>query len=357
MPERVTQRERGAVVGGRYELVALVGTGGMGEVWRAHDTRLRREVAVKLLGRSASDQPGARRRFVAEARAACVIHPHIVSVFDFGEEPTPYIVMELLDGRTLADDLARGPLSNDDVKIVGDHVLDALSRAHARGLLHRDLKPGNVLWAGPATWKVADFGIATSIPSGRDDDTTVPMFGTRGYVSPERAGGAPPSVADDLFAVGVLLQTAAGDDADDALRATIARAIAADPTQRFPTADAMRASLDADVTASSEPTRPTPTTPMPTTPMTATSVPRRPRRGLALVAFLFAVALATAGAVELGHRDHHAGASPPSSVATTIAPTTVAPVTTAAPPKPEPTAPPPAKKGHKHHHPPHGGGG
>jgi Protein kinase domain len=353
VPDNLTHCQRGVLIDQRYELVAVVGVGGMGEVWRAHDRRLGRTVAIKLLPAGVANRPGARRRLAAEARAACVNHPHVVAVYDFGDEPTPCIVMELLDGRTLADDLAQGPLTNAEARILGDQVLDALAAAHARGLLHRDLKPGNVLWAGPSTWKVADFGISASIPSSRADDTTVPMMGTHGYMSPERLTGAPPSVTDDLFAVGALLRAAAGDDADASLRATITRATSIRPADRFASAEEMRAALRGGAgDHAPEPTRVLPAVAAPVPP----TGHRRHGRGVAVLA----VALAVAGVFGLIEHGHDGGnATPPATTAgTTAPPTTVAPVTTAAPaPAPPPTkAPGPGQdpKGHKRHHPPHG---
>src|SRR5690242_1145035 len=129
-------------LGGRYVLGETLGSGGMAEVRAAHDDRLGRPVAVKLLRRELADQDEARRRFELEARAAAALsHPNIVGVFDVEEEDTrPYLVMERLPGRTLADEIARGPLDPDQVIELGLQVLSALEAAHAAGIVHRDVK-------------------------------------------------------------------------------------------------------------------------------------------------------------------------------------------------------------------------
>jgi eukaryotic-like serine/threonine-protein kinase len=148
------------VLGGRYELRGVLGRGGMAEVRDGWDTRLDRAVAIKLLYPMFSMQPDNRRRFEIEARAAAALnHPHIVAVHDSGEhDGTPYIVMERLSGRTLADVIARGPLPQPQVRSILDDVLSALAAAHAAGILHRDIKPGNILFTDSGVTKIADFG-------------------------------------------------------------------------------------------------------------------------------------------------------------------------------------------------------
>src|SRR5580765_5618202 len=129
---------------GPYEIVAPLGAGGMGEVYRAHDSRLGRDVAVKVLPAHLMENSEVRQRFEREARAVSSLnHPHICTLHDIGREgETDYIVMELVEGETLADRLARGPLSADQVLNLGAEIADALDKAHRAGIIHRDLKPG-----------------------------------------------------------------------------------------------------------------------------------------------------------------------------------------------------------------------
>ena len=188
----------------RYELRGLLGQGGMAEVHDGWDRRLNRAVAVKLLYPAVSSDAEARRRFEAEAKAAaCLSHPNIVAVYDRGEHRgTPFIVMERLPGRTLADEIAAGPMAPSRVRGVLDDVLSALESAHAAGIVHRDVKPGNVLVSQSHAMKVADFGIAKA--NGAAITATGQIVGTMAYMSPDRVAGAPASVADDLYAVGIV---------------------------------------------------------------------------------------------------------------------------------------------------------
>jgi serine/threonine-protein kinase len=260
------------VLGGRYQLRGVLGRGGMAEVRDGWDIRLDRPVAIKLLYPVFTMQPDNRMRFEVEARAAAALnHPHIVSIHDSGEHAgTPYIVMERLSGQTLADVIARGPLSQPQVRSIVDDVLSALSAAHAAGILHRDIKPANILFSTAGHTKVADFGIAKSAASVHT--LTGQIVGTMAYLSPDRIAGRPASVTDDLYAVGAVGYealtgrrafpqenlaelaraiaeggspplTALRPDADPALVAVIERAMARDPRWRFGSADEMRAAL------------------------------------------------------------------------------------------------------------------
>ncbi|MBW8826702.1 MAG: serine/threonine protein kinase [Acidobacteria bacterium] len=267
---------RGTIVEGRYELGPVIGTGGMGEVCRARDLRLGREVAVKLLRRDLAAQPEARRRFAEEAMAAARLnHPNVVAVYDSGEhDGDPYIVMECLPGRTLADDMAGGAMLDvERVRSVALGVLGALGAAHQLGIVHRDVKPGNVLLAGDGTPKVGDFGIAKTT-EGLDLTITGQLVGTPSYMAPERLAGAPATPASDLYAVGVLLYEAlagrkpfigdtplavahaitVGDppalselrpEVDGAFAAAVHRALARQPDDRFGAAHQMAAALAA----------------------------------------------------------------------------------------------------------------
>jgi eukaryotic-like serine/threonine-protein kinase len=264
---------------GRYELVEVVGRGGMGEVWAGRDLRLGRNVAVKLLGSHMASQPGVRERFESEARSAARLsHPNVVLVFDSGEhEGTPYLVMELLPGRTLADEVALGPLDPERVRRLGVEVLDALAASHQAGILHRDIKPGNVLLTAEGTAKVGDFGIAKSTESLNLTSTGM-IIGTAAYLAPERVAGRQATPQSDLYAVGVVLYEAltgekpfqadtpmgllraveahqaiplarARPGLDAALVATVERAMAGDPARRFSSAVAMGEALRRDSVA------------------------------------------------------------------------------------------------------------
>jgi serine/threonine-protein kinase len=190
------------VVAGRYRLEQRLSTTTMADVWLANDNVLEREVVVKLLAADA-DRP----RFEREARAAAALaHPNIVEVFDYGEdEGRPYMVLEYLPGGTLAERLPEGKALNDDeTRRVANDVAAGLAHAHENCVVHRDLKPGNVLFDSEARAKVADFSIARVV--GTDsltDEGTV--MGTAASISPEQVAGGEPTPATDVYAFGVLL--------------------------------------------------------------------------------------------------------------------------------------------------------
>src|SRR5438270_11824187 len=204
----------GVLIGDRYELGPLLRRGGMADVHAGLDRRLGRDVAIKLLRPDMAERDDVRLRFESEARAAARLsHPNAVSVFDTGEhEGQPYIVMERLPGRTLADVIAEGPVSVTWVVPVATGVLSALGAAHAVGIVHRDVKPGNILLAADGTAKIADFGIAKSaeMVSGATAGTvdltlTGQLIGTPAYLAPERLAGAPATFLSDLYSMGVVL--------------------------------------------------------------------------------------------------------------------------------------------------------
>ncbi|MFV8048862.1 serine/threonine-protein kinase [Mycobacterium sp. 48b] len=263
-----------AALGGRYELRGVLGRGGMAEVHDGWDTRLSRPVAIKLLYPSLAADEVTRRRFENEARAAAALnHPNIVAVHDSGEDHgTPYIVMERLPGPTLAEEIARGPLPADRVRWVLADLLRALTAAHDAGILHRDIKPGNVLITASGTAKLADFGIAKT--EGAAHTRVGMVFGTANYLSPQRITGRPAAPTDDLYALGVLgyealtrqLPFERGNpvatmravldeplmpigmlrpDVDPALVHVLERAMARDPAYRFADAAEMLAALHA----------------------------------------------------------------------------------------------------------------
>jgi serine/threonine protein kinase len=310
------------VLGGRYELRGVLGRGGMAEVRDGWDVRLDRPVAVKLLHPVFSTDADTRMRFEVEARAAASLnHPHIVSVHDSGEHAgMPYIVMERLSGRTLADVIAMGPMPQPQVRSILDDVLSALAAAHTVGILHRDIKPANILFSATGDIKVADFGIAKS--AGSAHTMTGQIVGTMAYLSPDRIAGRPASVADDLYAVGVVgYEALAGrrafpqenlvelarfiaegtppplatlrPDVDPALASAIERAMARDPAWRFGSADEMRAALAGRIDAPVRPPTRVLAAPLPD-PMTmvVASPPNRSRRWLVVAAAVFAVVIA-----------------------------------------------------------------
>ncbi|MBX6357552.1 MAG: protein kinase [Micromonosporaceae bacterium] len=204
----------GTTIGGRYELRAAVGTGGMGTVWRATDTLLRRDVAVKEVvlppGLAPSDRDAMYERTMREARAAAALsHPAVVQVYDVVTEGgRPWIVMELLDARSLADMVIEdGPLAPRAVAKIGIALLGALEVAHAAGVLHRDVKPANVLICSDGRCVLTDFGVAR-MPTDVQLTTPGMVLGSPHFISPERAMGGPFGPPSDLFSLGVTLYTA-----------------------------------------------------------------------------------------------------------------------------------------------------
>jgi len=198
----------------RYRIGAPLGTGGMATVYDAVDERLQRPVAVKVLRPDMAARLDVRARFESEARSAAQLtHPNVVAVFDSGEDDgTPFLVMERLPGETLADRIAGGPPDAGWVLRVAGDVLGALGAAHAAGIVHRDVKPGNILIAADGCAKVGDFGIAKSleVAASADLTSTNQLIGTPAYVAPERIAGQPATVRSDLYALGVVLYEALG---------------------------------------------------------------------------------------------------------------------------------------------------
>jgi tRNA A-37 threonylcarbamoyl transferase component Bud32 len=191
---------------GRYRLVRRIAAGGMGEVWEADDTVLGRRVALKVLVEELAADDRATRRFVREARAtARLAHPNVARVYDFGRDGgAPFLVMELLEGETLAGRLAAGPLPPAEAVRVAAAVADALDAAHQRGIVHRDVKPSNVMLTPGGDVKVMDFGIAAA--AGETHSTTGSgLYATIAYVSPERVAGEPATPASDVYSLGAVL--------------------------------------------------------------------------------------------------------------------------------------------------------
>ncbi len=270
---------------GSYEVLDRLGTGGMGVVYRARDTRLGRTVALKMLR---SDDPELLRRLDREARAASALnHPNIVQIYDVGEAASQagehYVVMEYVEGETLRPRLARGPLPIPELLDLGAQLADGLARAHRAGIVHRDLKPENLMVTPDGLLKILDFGLAKVLPAPLGDldakETLTrhgtqagTLLGTLEYMSPEQAAGRPVDSRTDQFAVGVILaEMATGRapfhrdtpaevlaavierepeplrrlraDAPPALEAVVTRCLRKDPGQRFARTDELAAEL------------------------------------------------------------------------------------------------------------------
>jgi non-specific serine/threonine protein kinase/serine/threonine-protein kinase len=263
------------VLAGRYRLDHLLGRGGMGAVWAGHDTVLNRPVAVKMLRDDLGpDTPRQRERLLAEARAAAAVrHPNLVSTFDaVTDDGTFALVMERLPGPSLADRLADGPLTTAEARTVALDVLGGLDAVHDAGLVHRDVKPANVLRSADGRWMLVDFGVAKNLLAGDHLTATGTTVGTPAYLAPEQLLGRPATPSADLWAVGVMLYEAlsgrlpfSGDtafaiaysvqtdspeplstvlpDADPAISGTVERALRKPTEDRFDSASAMAASL------------------------------------------------------------------------------------------------------------------
>ena len=225
---------------GPYEILSPIGAGGMGEVYRAKDTRLERTVAIKVLPQHRSSSPDVRQRFEREAKTISQLsHPHICAIYDVGREgETEYLVMEYLEGETLSDRLGKGALSLEQTLRLGTEIADALEAAHRQGIVHRDLKPGNVMLTKTGV-KLLDFGLAkvlapassasvlTALPTETPLTEEGTVLGTVQYMAPEQLEGKEADARTDIFALGcVLYEMAAGKRAfSGATRASLIGAI------------------------------------------------------------------------------------------------------------------------------------
>jgi serine/threonine protein kinase len=199
---------------GPYVIVDLLGAGGMGEVYRAKDTRLDRTVALKVLSRVMHQREEIRQRFEREARAISKLnHPHICTLHDIGrEDGIDYLVMECLEGETIETRLKRSPLSLTDVLRYGIQIANALDRAHRSGIVHRDLKPGNIMLTKDGA-KLLDFGLAKSQDAPALSDQTIPetltnegtILGTLPYMATEQLEGKQADTRTDIFSFGSVL--------------------------------------------------------------------------------------------------------------------------------------------------------
>src|SRR5712691_143263 len=209
---------------GPYEILSPLGAGGMGEVYKARDARLERTVAIKVLPPHRSSSPELRQRFEREAKTISQIsHPHICALYDVNREgETEYLVMEYLEGETLADRLGQGPLPVEQLLRYGIEIADALDKAHRQGVVHRDLKPGNVMLTKGGV-KLLDFGLAKFQAGGRDPATSSAsrlatemqasqpltergtVLGTFQYMAPEQLEGGEADARSDIFSFGAVL--------------------------------------------------------------------------------------------------------------------------------------------------------
>src|SRR5690606_22064396 len=213
---------------GRFEILSHLGAGGMGEVWLAADPTLERRVALKFPAARLLDERALRERLVREARAAAALeHPAVCRIFEMGEvDGRTFLVLEHLEGETLAARLERGPVPIEQSLAWGAAIAGALEEAHEKGLVHRDLKPANVMILATGQVKVMDFGLARPLPAaftragsvaeGRADGLTLDgtVLGTPGFMAPEQLEGLPADARSDLWALGcVLFQMLTGERA------------------------------------------------------------------------------------------------------------------------------------------------
>ena len=319
-----------ALLAGRYRLGHRLGRGGMASVHLAHDTVLERPVAVKLLAEGLGEDEELRERFLREGRfAAKLSHPHVVAVFDTGEdEGRPYIVMEYVAGASLAEELVRrGAFEPDEVGALGRQACAGLGHAHDAGVVHRDVKPQNLLLREDGVLKVADFGIARG--GGATITQAGTLLGTASYMAPEVADGRPATAASDVYSLGaVLYELLAGvpprrvesladlgderppralaeraPDAPPALAATIMRCLERDPAHRPQSTAELARGLEGRDDAPTRPLR---------SPVRVRRA--RPRRRLAALAAGAAALLAVAAALTL------AGGDPEPSTPTPVQP-------------------------------------
>jgi eukaryotic-like serine/threonine-protein kinase len=328
----------GQLLPDRYRRPRLIGHGGMGEIYRATDTALGRTVAVKLLAAHQAEDEEVRARFLREALAAARLsgRPHIVTIYDVGEwDDRPFIVMEHLAGGSLAERLARGLPPPAQALEWLEETAAALDAAHECGVVHRDVKPGNLMLDRAGHVHVADFGIASA--AGLDSHTqTGTVLGTAGYLSPEQAAGGRATPASDRYALAVVAHElltgarpgAAAAPLPPAAEHVLDRALARDPEARFGSAVELVAALRSSLAGLEPPT----------------VVMRRSSRP----ALVVAAALAAAGglAALLTTTIGAGGSSPPPPPPTT----TRTLVLTVTAPAPTPAAVPPARKQHREKH-------
>jgi eukaryotic-like serine/threonine-protein kinase len=319
----------GQLLPDRYRNPRLIGRGGMGEIYRATDAELGREVAVKMLALHQAEDEDIRGRFLREGLAAARLsgEPHIVTIYDVGEwQGRPFIVMECLAGGTLADRLAAGRPAPAQALAWLEQAASALDAAHAHGVVHRDVKPGNLLLDGAGDVHVADFGIASA--AGLDSSTkTGTVLGTAGYLSPEQAAGGRATAASDRYALAVVaheLLTGSRPGAENGAPLVAAagevfdHALARDPAARYASAAAFVAALRVALVGGEPPT---------------VVMRRRRRRPALAVAAALVVAGVLAALLLASIGTGGSGGQPPPQVVRTVT------VPAAAPPQTSPTVP------------------
>jgi serine/threonine protein kinase len=293
IPDHITRRlTAGDEIDARYRLEAVAGTGGMATVWRAHDNRLQRPVAIKVISDTLAASPDAVARFAREARThAKIQHPNLVQVYDSGVTgPQPYLVMEYIDGATLSERLDRDGFSPTAIATLARELLSALACVHDHGVLHRDIKPANILLGADDRARLTDFGVARLDESTR---ITRPneIVGTLRFLAPELLEGRPATRQSDLFALGVLLRTAAAEttpppEVEELIKSLTQPSPQARPADahaalaaldRAPKPDPTRVMLKPSRPAPRGPAGPAgPTEPTPITRPTRPTIPRRP---------------------------------------------------------------------------------
>jgi serine/threonine protein kinase len=247
----------GAVLGDRYRLERRIASGGMATVWLAHDEELDRQVAIKVLSDVLAEDPSYTERFRREARvAAGLSNPNLVRVFDYSaRSERPYIAMEYVEGGTLADRASEGTADDFDSRRLARELLGALASIHAAGVIHRDVKPSNVLLDRDGSARLTDFGIAH--PENATELTgTGQVLGTLKYMAPEVLAGNPATERSDLYACGVVLRECLGPGSPSELVALVDRLTADDPADRPASADEAMSLLDTSLQGAIPPTVP-----------------------------------------------------------------------------------------------------
>lgn len=256
----------GELIGSRYRLEGVAGAGGMATVWRAYDERLQRTVAIKVISDDLATNPAALARFAREARThARIQHPNLVQVYDYSVAAAqPYLVMEYIDGSTLSERLDRGGFSATAIQVLAGELLSAIAFVHDHGVLHRDIKSGNVLVEKDGRARLTDFGLAR-LEDSTQITRTNEVVGTLRFLAPELIQGRPASRQSDLYAFGVLLRTATEKvEAGPPLPRVIKWLTESDPAARPSDAHAVLAVLSQSQSAAprrspawdDEPTRP-----------------------------------------------------------------------------------------------------